>query len=65
MAFAAVGAEYRDGVVGDGASDQFQYHLYHGYEIEALGIPALGAFGYVFAFIIVLYVFLKHFFSRK
>ena len=29
------------------------------------GIPALGAFGYVFAFIIVLYVFLKHFFSRK
>ena len=32
-----VGAEYRDGVVGDGASDQFQYHLYHGYETEALG----------------------------
>ena len=29
------------------------------------GIPALGAFGYVFAVIIVLYVFLKHFFSRK
>ena len=29
------------------------------------GIPALGAFGYVFAFIIVLYVFIKHFFSRK
>ena len=29
------------------------------------GIPALGAFGYVFAFIIVLYVFIKHFFSEK
>ena len=29
------------------------------------GIPALGAFGYVFAFIIVLYVFIKHFFSGK
>ncbi|MDD3402137.1 MAG: AarF/UbiB family protein [Hespellia sp.] len=29
------------------------------------GIPAIGAFGYLFAFVIVLYVFLKHFFSRK
>ena len=29
------------------------------------GIPALGAFGYVFAFIIDLYVFIKHFFSGK
>ncbi|MDD3278301.1 MAG: AarF/UbiB family protein [Lachnospiraceae bacterium] len=30
-----------------------------------LGIPALGAFGYLFAFIIVVYVFLKHFLSGK
>lgn len=65
MAFAAAGAQHCDGAVGDGASDQFQYHLYYGYETEVVGIPALGAFGYVFAFIIVLYVFLKHFFSRK
>lgn len=65
MAFAAAGAEYCDGAVGDGTSDQFQYYLYYGYETKAVGIPALGAFGYVFAFIIVLYVFIKHFFSGK
>ena len=29
------------------------------------GIPALGALGYISAFIIVMYVFLKHFFSKK
>ena len=29
------------------------------------GIPALGALGYVSAFIIVMYVFIKHFFSNK
>ena len=29
------------------------------------GIPALGAFGYLMAFGIVMYVFLKHIFSRK
>lgn len=29
------------------------------------GIPALGAFGYLIAFGIVMYVFLKHIFSRK
>ena len=29
------------------------------------GIPALGAFGYLIAFAIVMYVFLKHIFSRK
>lgn len=29
------------------------------------GIPALGAFGYLLAFGIVMYVFLKHIFSRK
>ena len=29
------------------------------------GIPALGAFGYVSAFLIVMYVFLKHIFSKK
>ncbi|MDD3340269.1 MAG: AarF/UbiB family protein [Lachnospiraceae bacterium] len=29
------------------------------------GIPAIGVFGYIFAFLIVLYVFLKHFFSRN
>ena len=29
------------------------------------GIPALGALGYVSAFIIVMYVFLKHFLSKK
>ncbi|MDO5147298.1 MAG: AarF/ABC1/UbiB kinase family protein [Eubacteriales bacterium] len=34
-------------------------------EPKILGIPAIGAFGYLFAFIIVLYVFLKHFFSSK
>lgn len=32
---------------------------------EILGIPALGAFGYFMAFGIVLYVFLKHIFSKK
>lgn len=29
------------------------------------GIPAIGAIGYLMAFIIVMYVFIKHFFSRK
>lgn len=29
------------------------------------GIPALGAFGYLIAFVIVMYVFLKHLFSKK
>lgn len=32
---------------------------------KILGIPALGAFGYLIAFIIVMYVFIKHFVSRK
>ena len=30
-----------------------------------LGIPALGFFGYVLAFIICLYVFIRHFFTRN
>ena len=59
-------AKYCYGTVGDGASDQFQYHLYDRYEAEDVcGIPALGALGYVSAFIIVMYVFIKHFFSNK
>lgn len=29
------------------------------------GIPAIGAFGYVMAFIIVMYVFIRHFLSKK
>lgn len=29
------------------------------------GIPALGAFGYLIAFVIVMYVFIKHLFSKK
>lgn len=29
------------------------------------GIPALGAFGYLIAFVIVMYVFVKHIFSKK
>ena len=29
------------------------------------GIPAIGAFGYLLAFVIVMYVFIKHFFSGK
>ena len=32
---------------------------------KVFGIPALGAFGYVLAFIIVMYVFIKHMLSRK
>lgn len=32
---------------------------------KVLGIPALGAFGYMLAFIIVMYVFIKHMLSRK
>lgn len=32
---------------------------------KILGIPALGAFGYLIAFAIVMYVFLKHIFSKK
>lgn len=32
---------------------------------KILGIPALGAFGYLIAFVIVMYVFIKHIFSRK
>lgn len=32
---------------------------------KILGIPALGAFGYLIAFVIVMYVFIKHMFSRK
>ena len=30
-----------------------------------LGIPALGFFGYVLAFIICLYVFIRHFLTRN
>ena len=29
------------------------------------GIPALGAFGYLIAFVIVMYVFIKHVFSER
>ena len=32
---------------------------------KILGIPALGAFGYMIAFVIVMYVFIKHMLSRK
>lgn len=32
---------------------------------KVLGIPALGAFGYIMAFCIVMYVFIKHIFSNK
>ncbi len=32
---------------------------------KVMGIPALGAFGYLLAFVIVLYVFIKHMISRK
>ena len=32
---------------------------------KVFGIPALGAFGYILAFIIVMYVFIKHMLSRK
>ena len=32
---------------------------------KILGIPALGALGYLIAFVIVMYVFVKHFFSKK
>ena len=32
---------------------------------KILGIPALGAFGYMLAFVIVMYVFIKHLLSRK
>ncbi|MDO5411080.1 MAG: AarF/UbiB family protein [Lachnospiraceae bacterium] len=32
---------------------------------KILGIPALGAFGYLIAFSIVMYVFIKHVFSKK
>ena len=32
---------------------------------KILGIPALGAIGYILAVLIVLYVFIKHIFSRK
>ncbi len=32
---------------------------------KVLGIPALGAFGYLLAFMIIVYVFIKHIFSKK
>ena len=32
---------------------------------KVFGIPALGAFGYLLAFVIVMYVFIKHMLSRK
>lgn len=32
---------------------------------KIFGIPALGAFGYMLAFVIVMYVFIKHIFTRK
>ena len=32
---------------------------------KIMGIPAIGALGYLFAFIIVVYVFVKHFVSRR
>ena len=34
-------------------------------KLKILGIPALGFFGYVLAFIICLYVFVRHFFTRN
>ena len=30
-----------------------------------MGIPSLGAFGYLMAVVIMIYVFVKHIFSRK
>ena len=32
---------------------------------KVLGIPALGFFGYLFAVIMIVYVFVKHFFHKK
>ena len=37
MAFAAAGAEYCDGAVGDGTSDQFQHYLYNQYAAKVVG----------------------------
>ena len=64
MAFAAAGAEYCDGAVG-ALLISSSIICTTDMKPKLWGIPALGAFGYVFAFIIVLYVFIKHFFSGK
>ena len=32
---------------------------------KILGIPALGAFGYMMAFVIMMYVFIRHVLTRK
>ncbi len=32
---------------------------------QIFGIPTLGAIGYMIAFVIVIYVFFKHIFSKK
>ena len=45
MAFAAAGAEYCDGAVGDGTSDQFQYYLHHRYDTKDNGNSGLWSAG--------------------
>ncbi len=52
------------GTLGDGASDQFQYHLYDRYEAEDSGHPALGAIGYRRICNCTLCVYKTHFFKE-
>ena len=65
MAFAAAGAEYCDGTVGHGTSDQFQYYLYYGYEAEAVGNPGSGCFWLCVCFYHCFVCVYQAFFFRK
>ena len=42
------------------ASDQLKHYLHDRYEGRDMGISAVGTFGYLFAFTIVLYLLIKH-----
>lgn len=47
------------------ASDQLKHYLHDRYEGRDMGISAVGMFGYLFAFTIVLYLLIKHIFHSN
>ena len=47
------------------ASDQLKHYLHDRYEGRDMGISAVGTFGYLFAFTIVLYLLIKHIFHSN
>ena len=47
------------------ASDQLKHYLHDRYEGRDMGISAVGTFGYLFEFTIVLYLLIKHIFHSN